>query len=98
MGLILVTGGTGTLGRIVVQRLTAQGRDVRVLSRRPPPAGRGPAAWATGDLRRARGIGAAVAGADVIVHCATRLRDVAAARHLTAAARRAGRPPPGYTS
>jgi uncharacterized protein YbjT (DUF2867 family) len=82
MGLILVTGGTGTLGRIVVQRLTAQGRDVRVLSRRPPQAGCGPAAWATGDPRRARGIGAAVAGADVIVHCATGFGDVGSARHL----------------
>jgi len=47
MGLILVTGGTGTLGRIVVQRLTAQGRDVRVLSRRPPGAGRPPGPPAT---------------------------------------------------
>jgi len=98
MGLILVTGGTGTLGRIVVQRLTARGRDVRVLSRRPPPGGRGPAAWATGDLRRARGIGAAVAGADVIVHCATGFGGIGAAGHLIAAARRAGRPHLAYIS
>lgn len=31
---ILVTGGTGTLGRVVVQRLLDAGREVRVLSRR----------------------------------------------------------------
>ena len=30
---ILVTGGTGTLGRLVVPRLRDAGRDVRVLSR-----------------------------------------------------------------
>jgi uncharacterized protein YbjT (DUF2867 family) len=30
---ILVTGGTGTVGRVVVDRLTAAGKDVRVLSR-----------------------------------------------------------------
>ena len=30
---ILVTGGTGTLGRLVVARLLEAGRDVRVLSR-----------------------------------------------------------------
>ena len=30
---ILVTGGTGTLGRLVVKHLRAAGCDVRVLSR-----------------------------------------------------------------
>jgi uncharacterized protein YbjT (DUF2867 family) len=97
-GLILVTGGTGTLGRVVVERLAAQGRQVRVLSRRPPPAERGPAEWATGDLKTGRGIDAAVAGADVIVHCATGLGDVGAAQHLIASARRAGSPYLAYIS
>ena len=32
---ILVTGGTGTLGRQVVSRLREGGHDVRVLSRHP---------------------------------------------------------------
>src|SRR5260370_20077541 len=104
MGLILVTGGTGTLGRIVVRRLEIQGHNVRVLSRRPPPPAwspgghDGPAAGPAGDLRRDRGIDAAVAGADVIVHCATGLGDVAAAGHLIDAARRAGRPHLAYIS
>jgi uncharacterized protein YbjT (DUF2867 family) len=98
LDVILVTGGTGTLGRVMVQRLTEQGRDVRVLSRRPPPAERGPAGWATGDLKTGRGIDAAVAGAGVIVHCATGLGDVRAARHLIEAARRAGRPHLAYIS
>jgi nucleoside-diphosphate-sugar epimerase len=97
-GLILVTGGTGTLGRVVVQRLVAQSRPVRVLSRRPPPAEPGPAEWATGDLKTGRGVGAAVAGADVIVHCATGLGDVGAAQHLIASARRAGSPHLTYIS
>ncbi|MCH6163031.1 SDR family oxidoreductase [Streptomyces marispadix] len=34
---ILVTGGTGTLGRAVVRRLLGRGHTVRVLSRRPRP-------------------------------------------------------------
>jgi uncharacterized protein YbjT (DUF2867 family) len=34
---ILVTGGSGTLGRNVVDGLLAGGHQVRVLSRRPPP-------------------------------------------------------------
>ena len=97
-GLILVTGGTGTLGREVVRLLEARGRTVRVLSRRPPPGKHGPADWATGDLKTGRGIDAAVAGADVIVHCATGLGDVGAARHLTESARRAGSPHLVYMS
>ena len=103
MGPYLVTGGTGTLGRIVVRRLMEQGRDVRVLSRRPRSAGwaataHGPAEWAVGDLRRGRGVDAAVAGAEVIVHCATGRDDAGAARHLIAAALRAGRPHLAYIS
>jgi uncharacterized protein YbjT (DUF2867 family) len=35
---ILVTGGTGVLGRVVVERLRAAGRETRVASRRPAPA------------------------------------------------------------
>jgi uncharacterized protein YbjT (DUF2867 family) len=97
-GLILVTGGTGTLGQVVVRRLTDQGRPVRVLSRRPPAAGRGPADWATGNLKAGRGLDAAVAGVDVIVHCATGLGDVGAARHLIESARRAGSPHLVYIS
>jgi uncharacterized protein YbjT (DUF2867 family) len=98
-GLILVTGGTGTLGRLVVQRLT-NGAQLRVLSRQAEPAGQDPAGWAAGDLKTGRGIEAAVSGADVIVHCATTLGkgDVAAAGHLIDAARRAGHPHLVYIS
>lgn len=98
-GSILVTGGTGTLGRLVAARL-APGVPVRVLSRRPAPAGNDPAGWATGDLRTGDGVDAAVSGADVIVHCATTLGkgDLQAARHLVGAARRAGSPHLVYIS
>ncbi|MDQ0380022.1 SDR family oxidoreductase [Amycolatopsis thermophila] len=87
-GTNLVTGGTGVLGREVARRLLAPGREVRVLSRRPAPDG-SPYAWRTGDLRTGTGIGAAVEGAEVIVHCATTLggKDVAATRTLIDAAR-----------
>ena len=96
---ILVTGGTGVLGREVARRLLAPGREVRVLSRRAAPAGT-PYAWRAGDLRTNRGIDAAVAGADVIVHCATTLgrKDVAATRTLLDAAKRAGSPHLVYIS
>jgi uncharacterized protein YbjT (DUF2867 family) len=90
---ILVTGGTGTLGRAVVRRLRAGGREVRLLSRRPRPENP-PCVWMTGDLRSGEGIDAAVAGVTAIIHCATTLgrADVDIARHLVEAAQRAGRP------
>jgi uncharacterized protein YbjT (DUF2867 family) len=86
-GPVLVTGGTGTLGRAVVRRLLDGGHAARVLSRRLRPereapgedadagaAGAGPvpvAEWATGDLTSGEGLDAAVAGVRSVIHCAT---------------------------
>ena len=87
---ILVTGGTGTLGRQVVPRLRDAGCDVRVLSRRAHAAVDG-IEYLTGDLLRDEGIQAAVDGAGIIVHCAGgRTGDDEAARNLVRAASRAG--------
>jgi uncharacterized protein YbjT (DUF2867 family) len=66
---ILVTGGTGTLGRLLVPRLQAAGRTVRVLSRSPHEPVDG-VEYVTGDLATGEGIDAAVQGVEVIVHCA----------------------------
>ncbi|MFE6909095.1 SDR family oxidoreductase [Streptomyces erythrochromogenes] len=84
---IVVTGGTGTLGSLVAERLRAAGHDVRSLSRHSPdhPV----------DLQDGAGLDAALAGAEVIVHCASNTRgagkgDDVAAGHLIEAARRAG--------
>jgi uncharacterized protein YbjT (DUF2867 family) len=66
---ILVTGGTGTLGRLVVARLRDAGRRVRVLSRREGTAAEG-VELVTGDLDTGAGIEAAVDGAGIIVHSA----------------------------
>jgi len=87
---ILVTGGTGTLGRHVVSRLRDAGCAVRVLSRNAHEAADG-IEYVTGDLLKNEGIQAAVDGAGIIVHCAGgRKGDDEATRNLAAAASRAG--------
>ena len=62
---ILVTGGTGTLGRQVVRRLRDGGNDVRVLSRRDHQSASG-VEFVAGDLLADVGIGPAVDGAGEI--------------------------------
>lgn len=78
MAIILVTGGTGTLGRPTVDHLRAAGHEVRVLSRRTGPD------LITGDLTTGSGVDTAVDGVDTIVHLATGLgrRDVQQTRNL----------------
>lgn len=65
MSVVLVTGGTGTLGRKLVPILAARGHEVRTLSRR---LGRG---THFGDLATGTGVTLACAGADLVVHAAT---------------------------
>lgn len=95
---ILVTGGTGRLGRALVPRLLDMGHDVRVLTRRK----REPAAhrWVVGDLRTRSGLTGAALEADVIIHLATTngRGDVAATDNLIEAAKAAGHPHLVYVS
>lgn len=77
---ILLTGGTGTLGRLLLPRLRAAGLDVRVLSRRPG------AGDVTGDLDTGEGIAAAADGIDTVLHCAGDAKgDEIKTRHLVRA-------------
>jgi uncharacterized protein YbjT (DUF2867 family) len=69
MHTILVTGGTGHLGRDLVKQLTAQRRPVRALARTP---GRDPGVeWVQGDLATGAGLAEAVAGVQTVIHAAT---------------------------
>ncbi|HEU4898373.1 MAG TPA: NAD(P)H-binding protein [Actinomycetota bacterium] len=87
---ILVTGGTGTLGRLVVPRLLDAGREVRVLSRHDRQDGEG-VEYMPGDLATGEGVEAAAEGAELIVHLAgTPKGDEVKARNLARAASRAG--------
>ncbi len=93
---ILVTGGTGTVGRVVAQRLLESGAHVRILSRghRSPgaagPAGR--AEYVVGDVSTGAGLTEAITDVDTVVHC------VDPAHHVLDAALRAGRPHMVYIS
>jgi uncharacterized protein YbjT (DUF2867 family) len=87
---ILLTGGTGTLGSRLAPLLVAGGARLRVLSRGTGAPADG-VELATGDLTTGDGVDAALAGMDVVVHCAgTTTGDDAKARTLVEAARRAG--------
>src|SRR5829696_5629765 len=66
---ILVTGGTGHLGRALVAELLSDDHQVRVLARRP--SGDTAIDWVQGDLATGAGIVAALAGVGTVVHSAT---------------------------
>lgn len=71
---ILVTGGTGTLGRQLVRQLCYQGFDVGILTRRKDvdlPSG---AKVYAGDMTSVDTIREAVGSASVIIHCASNPR------------------------
>ncbi|MEN0136009.1 MAG: NAD(P)H-binding protein [Rhodococcus sp. (in: high G+C Gram-positive bacteria)] len=87
---ILVTGGTGTLGRQVVPLLRAAGRDVRVFSRHGREPGDG-VDYLTGDLFEGKGIAPALDGVETVLHLAGGAKgDEVATRNLVEAASRTG--------
>jgi len=62
---VLVTGGTGVLGKQVVARLGFAGLEARVLSRSGRPG------TLRGDLSTGEGLDLAVRGVETIIHCAS---------------------------
>lgn len=93
---VLITGGTGTVGRVVAQRLLDTGAQVRILSRgRRSPGATGPtgrAEYVVGDVKTGEGLAEAIADVDTVVHC------VDPAHHVVDAALRAERPHLVYIS
>lgn len=97
MSTVLVTGGTGLLGRRVAGHLTVAGHVVRVLSHRRTAPAPGGTQVVVGDLRTGNGLSRAVRGTTAIVHCASDPRDfqavdVEGTKRLLAAARAADAP------
>ena len=68
---ILVTGGTGTLGRQVVKLLRQSGHRARILSRHS----RGHVDAVQGDIRTGEGVARALAGMEVVVNAAPATRE-----------------------
>jgi uncharacterized protein YbjT (DUF2867 family) len=93
---ILVTGGTGVLGRETVEAVESAGHTVRVGSRGPRRTGAPDAReWAVMDLASGSGIDEAVAEVDVVIHAASdpkrsEAADVEGTRALVDACRRRG--------
>jgi nucleoside-diphosphate-sugar epimerase len=87
---VLVTGGTGVLGRRVVEQLDSEGIRARVFSRSGKPG------TIKGDLRTGEGLVPAVQNVDTIIHCASSpfrkayQVDVEGTRRLLEAATEAG--------
>jgi dihydroflavonol-4-reductase len=110
--LTLVTGGSGFVGRAVVQELLAQGRAVRVLARNPnhPTLAGLPVEVALGDLRDPVSLGLALNGCTRLFHVAADYRlwvprpeemyavNVDGTRQLLAAAQERGLERVVYTS
>jgi uncharacterized protein YbjT (DUF2867 family) len=87
---LLVTGGTGTLGRLLVPRLAATGSPVRVLSRHRHDPADG-VEYVVADLDSGDGVAAALTGVETVVHCAGSTKgDDRKARTLVREAARAG--------
>lgn len=95
---VLVTGGAGTLGRVLVRALARDGHAARVMSRRARTASAADGVeWAVADLVTGEGLRAAVEGVDAVVHAASDPRpsrteavDVGGTRRLLEAAGAAG--------
>ena len=66
---VLVTGGTGYLGRAVVSALAARGHDVVIFARSASRSGL-PGAAIDGDIRDRAAVERAAAGCDAISHAA----------------------------
>jgi uncharacterized protein YbjT (DUF2867 family) len=86
---ILVTGGTGSLGSLVVDRLRTVDCEVQILSRSKRPG------TVQADLLTGEGLEQSVGGIDVIIHCASsptnpRQVDGSGTKRLLQAAEQAG--------
>ncbi len=93
---VLVTGGTGVLGREIVDAAARAGYRIRIGSRRTQPDQAEPFhQWTRLDIATGTGVAAALTGVDCVIHAATNPKrptavDVEGTRNMVAAAALAG--------
>lgn len=93
---VLVTGGTGVLGKALLPVLENAGYKVRAVARRVPAASDGRVEWLQADVGTGEGLARAVEGVDRIIHAATspfkqtEQIEVGGTRNVLEAAGRAG--------
>src|ERR1700733_165410 len=83
---ILVTGGTGFVGRSLVGKLVADGQSVRILSRRGNSSEHPNISTCRGNLTSQKDLKAAIKGCKVVFHCAAEktAEDIMTAVNVTA--------------
>jgi len=91
MARILVTGGTGPLGRHTTARLLTHKHQVRILTHHTTPSSQPDVEMAPGDLATGAGLEAALDGIEVVVHLASNsqqalVADIGGTRNLLSAA------------
>ncbi|HEX7525207.1 MAG TPA: NAD-dependent epimerase/dehydratase family protein, partial [Gaiellaceae bacterium] len=67
---VLVTGGTGVLGRMVSRQLAQRGAEVAAMARRVPATLPRGVEYVRGDVSDPESVAAAMAGCDAVVHLA----------------------------
>lgn len=93
---VLVTGGSGALGREVVARLLEKKYTVRVLTRQRALSAASDVELARGFIATGEGVRESLSGVEIVVHCATSpfrktwQVDVEGTRHLVEGAKAAG--------
>lgn len=77
--IVAITGGTGFIGKKLIQRHLERGDEVRVLTRHSPGESGlpEPVIWHKGDLTGEADLRALVERADLLYHCAGEIRDAA---------------------
>lgn len=71
---VAVTGGTGFIGKYIIQNLLSHGFVVRALTRRQQQTTTENLTWVQGSLEDPRSLDNLVQGADYVVHCAGQVR------------------------